>query len=76
MYPVQSVSDLTGSYTVRLTGWSRERRVIVLRRRLKGALGLAQSDEDGTPQLSFTEIGEATEVYEYSVLVTSLEGRN
>ena len=48
---------------VRLTGWSRERRVIVLRRRLKGALGLAQSDEDGTPQLSFTEIGEATEVY-------------
>ena len=46
---------------VRLTGWSRERRVIVLRRRLKGALGLAQSDEDGTPQLSFTEIGEATE---------------
>ena len=58
---------------VRLTGWSRERRVIVLRRRLKGALGLAQSDEDGTPQLSFTEIGEATEVYEYSVLVTSLE---
>ena len=41
---------------VRLTGWSRERRVIVLRRRLKGALGLAQSDEDGTPQLSFTEI--------------------
>ena len=58
---------------VRLTGWSRERRVMVLRRRLKGALGLAQSDEDGTPQLSFTEIGEATEVYEYSVLVTSLE---
>ena len=58
---------------VRLTGWSRERRVIVLRRRLKGALGLAQSDEDETPQLSFTEIGEATEVYEYSVLVTSLE---
>ena len=32
---------------VRLTGWSREWRVIVLRRRLKGALGLAQSDEDG-----------------------------
>ena len=58
---------------VRLSGWSRQRRVIVLRRRLKSALGLAQSDEDGTPQLSFAEIGEATEVYDYSVLVTSLE---
>jgi Transposase DDE domain group 1 len=58
---------------VRLTGWSRERRVIVLRQRLKGAVGLSRSDEDGTPQLSFVEIGEATEVYEYSVLVTSLD---
>ena len=47
--------------------------MIVLRRRRKGALGLAQSDEDGAPQLSFAEIGEATEVYDYSVLVTSLE---
>ena len=47
--------------------------MIVLRRRRKGALGLAQSDEDGAPQLSFAEIGEATEVYEYSVLVTSLD---
>src|SRR5208282_3499381 len=58
---------------VRLTGWSRQRRVIVLRRRLKGALGLSLSDEDGAPQLAFVEIGEATEVYEYSVLVTSLD---
>ena len=58
--------------TVRLQGWSRQRRVIVLRQRLKGAVGLSQSEPDGTPQLSFVEIGEATEVYEYSVLVTSL----
>ena len=51
---------------VRLTGWSRQRRVIVLRRRLKGALGLSHSDDGGAPQLAFVEIGEA-EVYEYSV---------
>jgi Transposase DDE domain group 1 len=57
---------------VRLTGWSRTRRVIVLRRRLRDAVGLSPSDEGGAPQLSFVEIGEAAEVYEYSVLVTSL----
>jgi hypothetical protein len=58
---------------VRLEGWSRARRAIVLRRRLTGAVGLSHDDESGAPQLSFVEIGEATEVYEYSVLVTSLD---
>jgi hypothetical protein len=59
--------------TVRLVGWSRERRVIVLRRHLKGAVGLSYDDENGAPQLSFAEIGRGGEAYEYSVLVTSLE---
>ena len=59
--------------TVRLEGWSRARRAIVLRRRVTGAVGLSHDDESGAPQLSFAEIGEATEVYEYSVLVTSLD---
>ncbi len=59
---------------VRLMGWSRTRRVIVLRRRLnKGAVGLSYDGGCGAPQLSFTEIGEASEIYEYSVLVTSLQ---
>jgi hypothetical protein len=58
---------------VRLVGWSRERRVIVLRRRLKGAVGLSYDDASGAPQLSFAEIGQTGEAYEYSVLVTSLE---
>ena len=58
---------------VRLEGWSRQRRTIVLRRRVKGAVGFAESEPDGTPQLSFVEIGEAAEIYEYSVLVTSLD---
>ena len=47
--------------------------MIVLRRPVKGALGLSQFDDAGAPQLSFAEIGAATEVYEYSVLVTSLD---
>ena len=58
--------------TVRLEGWSRQRRVIVLRRRVKDAVGLRLSDDNDPLQLAFVEIGEATEVYEYSVLVTSL----
>ena len=58
---------------VRLEGWSRQRRAIVLRRRLTRAVGLSHDDESGAPQLSFVEIGEAADVYEYSVLVTSLD---
>src|SRR5208337_2097707 len=59
---------------VRLVGWSRERRTIVLRRCLKGgAVGLSWEDEDGAEQLTFAEIGEASDIYEYSVVVTSLE---
>ncbi len=57
---------------VRLEGWSRQRRAIVLRRPLKGAVGLSYQDETGAEQLAFAEIGEASEIYEYSVLVTSL----
>ncbi len=50
---------------VRLVGWSRTRRVIVLRRRLGDAAGPSLSDDDDAPQLSFVEIGEAGEVYEH-----------
>ena len=58
---------------VRLMGWSRHLRVIVLRRRLKDAVGLGLSDDGGPPQLAFVEIGEAADVYEYLFLVTSLD---
>ncbi len=57
---------------VRLTGWTRQRRTIVLRRRVKDALTLVQSDDCGQQSLSFAEVDEAAEVYEYAVLVTSL----
>jgi hypothetical protein len=58
---------------VRLEGWSRQRRAIVLRRRLQGAVALSHGAASGLAQLSFAEIGEATDLYEYSVLITSLE---
>ena len=58
---------------VRLEGWSRQRRAIVLRRRLQGEVALSQGSASGLAQLSFAEIGEATDLYEYSVLVTSID---
>ena len=58
---------------LRLEGWSRQRRAIVLRRRVKGTLATSATDENGQQKLSFVEIGADAEVYEYSVLVTSLE---
>jgi len=57
---------------VRLVGWSKQRRTIVLRRRRTSAAAARQDGDSGVAQLSFAEIGEATEIYEYSVLVTSL----
>lgn len=58
---------------LRLDGWSRERRVAILRRKLKD--GVVASVRDGQDQLrlSFAEIEADTQLYEYAVLVTSLE---
>jgi Transposase DDE domain group 1 len=58
---------------LRLEGWSRQRRAIILRRRVKGALAMPSNETPGQQRLSFVDIGVGAEVYEYSVLVTSLE---
>ncbi len=59
---------------LRLLGWSRSRRVILLRRRLRGALELAERrGKDGQLQLSFVEIGHDRQLWEYGALVTSLD---
>lgn len=59
--------------TLRLMGWSRSRRVIVLRRRLKGSFVASAPDGQDQLRLSFAEIGEDTALWEYAVLVTSLD---
>lgn len=59
---------------LRLAGWSRARRVVLLRRRLARELAVADHD-DGQLRLSFLEVtphGER-QIYEVAVLVTSLE---
>ena len=57
---------------LRLVGWSRRRRVVVLRRRLKRDLAVVEG-ESAQLALSFAEVGGEREVYEHAVLVTSLD---
>jgi DDE family transposase len=61
------------SDTLRLVGWSRQRRVIVLRRRLKESVVADAREEPNQLRLRFAEIEDDTQIYEYAVLVTSLE---
>jgi len=61
---------------LRLTGWERERRIVVLRRPLKGEMLLAEA-ADGQGVLGFVEAerkaGKQVTGYETAVLVTNLE---
>jgi Transposase DDE domain group 1 len=59
--------------TLRLEGWSRQRQVVILRRRLKEGMAIAGRDGAGQLALGFVEIGPGAEAYEYGVLVTCLE---
>jgi Transposase DDE domain group 1 len=62
------------SETLRLVGWSRQRKVVVLRRRLKDSVVARARDDDKQLRLSFADIeGSQTELYEYAVVVTSLD---
>ena len=62
--------------TLALTGWEGQRRVVVMRRPLKGEMLVAQ-EENGQQLLGFIEAdrkaGKRITGYEYAVLVTNLE---
>jgi len=58
---------------LRLEGWSRERRIVMLRRRTKRAAGPSKGDADAQLRLGFVEVDDGREVFEYAVLVTSLD---
>ena len=58
---------------MRLEGWSRQRQVVILRRRLKEGMAIAGRDGAGQLALGFVEIGPGADAYEYGVLVTSLK---
>jgi len=57
--------------TLRLTGWSRHRRVVVLRRRLQRQATVVQHDPK-QQLLGFAVSEPGGELFEYAVLVTSL----
>ena len=58
---------------LRLTGWSRERRVIVLRRRLRNGVMASTRNSADQLRLSFAEVEDDTELWEHAVYVTSLD---
>lgn len=58
--------------TLTLSGWSRARRVVVLRRKLTGEI-LLTGKEDRQNEFAFIEGDVPTARYEYAVLVTSTQ---
>jgi len=59
---------------LRLMGWSRQRRVVLLRRQLNRPLALLDRTDPGQPLLGFAEVlGGKREVWVYAALVTSLD---
>ena len=56
------------------TGWSRQRRVVLLRRKFNRPLALLDRTDPGQPLLGFAEVlSGKREVWEYAALVTSLD---
>jgi hypothetical protein len=56
-----------------LIGWSRHRRIVLLRRKLNRDLALTDRNDRGQELLSFIEVGPDKEIWEYGALVTSLD---
>jgi hypothetical protein len=56
-----------------LQGWSRQRRVILLRRKLRRDLAVTDRTDPAQPLLGFAEVGPDKELWEYAALVTSLD---
>jgi hypothetical protein len=59
--------------TLRLQGWSRQRRVILLRRKLRRDLAVTDRTDPAQPLLGFAEVGPDKELWEYAALITSLD---
>jgi hypothetical protein len=58
--------------TLRLQGWSRQRRIILLRRKLPRELAMTDRANPTQPLLGFAEAEADKELWEYAALVTSL----
>jgi Transposase DDE domain group 1 len=58
---------------LRLQGWSRHRRIILLRRKLARDVAMTDRANSNQPLLGFAEVGPDKELWEYAALVTSLD---
>jgi hypothetical protein len=61
---------------LRLSGWSKARRVVVLRRRIKGDVALTRGNKEGPQQvlaLGWDEVQQDAQLWEYTVLVTDVD---
>jgi Transposase DDE domain group 1 len=58
--------------SLRLHGWSRHRRIILLRRKLARDIAISDRTDPEQPLLSFGEVEADKELWEYAALVTSL----
>lgn len=58
---------------IRLTGWSRTRRIVVLRRQVKGNLAAEVSSDAQQGALHFVDHSDKIKVWEYVVLVTNAD---
>ena len=58
---------------LQLAGWTRARRVVVLRRRVKSSLVADASHENPQPELQFLDHSEAAKLWEYAVLVSNAD---
>jgi hypothetical protein len=63
------------SSQLQLSGWSRPRRVVILRRKVREALAVEEQDPTTGQRVltGMAELQRGQDVYEYAVLVTSLE---
>ena len=59
--------------SLRLHGWGRQRRVVLLRRKLGRDIAVSAPTGDGQRLLSLIEVGADLDTWEYAALVTSLD---
>ncbi|MFN4291828.1 MAG: transposase [Permianibacter sp.] len=57
---------------LKLMGWKKARRVVLLRRKLQSRVALEKVDATGNLQLAFVDANDPYNRYEYAVLVTDL----
>src|SRR5689334_16770662 len=58
---------------LRLVGWSRHRRVVLLRRKLDHPMAIEECDAAGQQRLGFASVDPHRKVWEFAALVTSLD---